>query len=187
MVGHEGSSAGSYLTDPTSPIPSHCASIVATSTLRVKFSLYRPFLHSVTWQVCMIKFHFSCLLLQNPCKDFSPLFSMNYSWQVCIHDISPHFSHFLTPFRERWTAWHFISTRTLSPKDITALHGFQGRNQGQNFSVDIFVHKCVFSISLWLPLQAQTAHLHGASMAQKKARIQHLTKCAISLRISLHV
>ena len=38
MVGHGGSSAGSYLADPTSPIPSHCASIVATSTLRVKLS-----------------------------------------------------------------------------------------------------------------------------------------------------
>ena len=36
MVGHGGSSAGLYLADPTSPIPSHCASIVATSTLRVK-------------------------------------------------------------------------------------------------------------------------------------------------------
>ena len=36
MVGHGGSSAGSYLADPTSLIPSHCASIVATSTLRVK-------------------------------------------------------------------------------------------------------------------------------------------------------
>ena len=35
MVGHGGSSASSYLADPTSPIPSHCASIVATSTLRV--------------------------------------------------------------------------------------------------------------------------------------------------------
>ena len=39
MVGHGGSSAGSYLADPTSPIPSHCASIVATSTLRVKLSV----------------------------------------------------------------------------------------------------------------------------------------------------
>ena len=38
MVGHGGSSAGSYLADPTSPIPSHCASIVATSTLRVNTS-----------------------------------------------------------------------------------------------------------------------------------------------------
>ena len=38
MVGHGGSSAGSYLADPTSPIPSHCASIVATSTLRVKLT-----------------------------------------------------------------------------------------------------------------------------------------------------
>ena len=46
MVGDEGCSAGSYLADPTSPIPSHCAvnalfesvlsaSIVVTSTLRV--------------------------------------------------------------------------------------------------------------------------------------------------------
>ena len=35
MVGHGWSSAGSYLADPTSPIPSHCASIVMTSTLRV--------------------------------------------------------------------------------------------------------------------------------------------------------
>ena len=33
MVGHGGSSVGSYLADPTSPIPSHCASIVATSTV----------------------------------------------------------------------------------------------------------------------------------------------------------
>ena len=36
MVGHGGSSAGSYFADPTSPIPSHCTSIVVTSTLRVK-------------------------------------------------------------------------------------------------------------------------------------------------------
>ena len=36
MVGHGGSSACLYLADLTSPIPSHCASIVATSTVRVK-------------------------------------------------------------------------------------------------------------------------------------------------------
>ena len=46
MVGHAGSSAGSYLADPTCPIPSHCAviilfkcpsaSTVVTSTVRVK-------------------------------------------------------------------------------------------------------------------------------------------------------
>ena len=35
MVRHGGSSASSYRADPTSPIPSHCASIAATSTLRV--------------------------------------------------------------------------------------------------------------------------------------------------------
>ena len=37
MIGHGRSSAGSYLADPTSPIPSHCASIVATSILRLNF------------------------------------------------------------------------------------------------------------------------------------------------------
>ena len=36
MDGHGKSSAGSYLANPTSPIPSHCVSIVVTSTLRVK-------------------------------------------------------------------------------------------------------------------------------------------------------
>ena len=40
MVGHGGSSAGSYLADPTSLIPSHCASIVVTSTLRVNAGLH---------------------------------------------------------------------------------------------------------------------------------------------------
>ena len=45
MVRHGGSSAGSYLADPTSPIPSHCASIVMTSTLRVNRIIYSPTQH----------------------------------------------------------------------------------------------------------------------------------------------
>ena len=40
MVGHGGSSAGSYFADPTSLIPSHCASIVVTSTLRVNWHMH---------------------------------------------------------------------------------------------------------------------------------------------------
>ena len=47
MVGHGGSSAGSYLADPTSPIPSHCASIVVTSTVRVNFSLSKNYRKNV--------------------------------------------------------------------------------------------------------------------------------------------
>ena len=57
MVGHGGSSAGSYLADPTSPIPSHCASIVVASTLRVSFK-----------QLCLLNTslmrRFSCSLLK---------------------------------------------------------------------------------------------------------------------------
>ena len=47
MVGHGGSSAGSYLADPTSPIPAHCASIVTTSTVRVKVNGYLEKIASV--------------------------------------------------------------------------------------------------------------------------------------------
>ena len=42
MVRNEGSSAGSYLADLTSPIPSHCASIVTTSTVRVNIFTLSP-------------------------------------------------------------------------------------------------------------------------------------------------
>ena len=56
MVGHGGSSAGSYLAHPTSPIPSHCASIVATSTLRVN-SLHAMNIVAVTHDLtCMYAF-----------------------------------------------------------------------------------------------------------------------------------
>ena len=56
MVGHGGSSAGSYLADPTSPIPSHCASIVATSTLKVNISYYNR----------SIRYKFTCIF----CVDY---------------------------------------------------------------------------------------------------------------------
>ena len=48
MVGHGGSSAGSYLADPTSPTPSHCASIVVTSTLRVNMKTNHANFHSIS-------------------------------------------------------------------------------------------------------------------------------------------
>ena len=35
MLGHGGSSAGSYLADPTSPIPSHCAVIILFQSVAV--------------------------------------------------------------------------------------------------------------------------------------------------------
>ena len=70
MVGYGGSSAGSYLADPTSPIPSHCAiiilfkkcpsaSIVMTSTLRVKKLVF-----SVAVAACCVQQRFLRTLLQ---------------------------------------------------------------------------------------------------------------------------
>ena len=49
MVGHGGSSASSYLADPTSSIPSHCASIVVTSTLRVNSTLQKIVYHLIIY------------------------------------------------------------------------------------------------------------------------------------------
>ena len=59
MVGHGGSSAGSYLPDPTSPIPSHCTSIVATSTLRVNRVnvLYFRIKYDLDWRTWHFKFN----------------------------------------------------------------------------------------------------------------------------------
>ena len=63
MVGHGGSSAGLYLANPTSPIPSHCAVIilfksllvhqfVVTSTLRVNlYNLYVNCAFTITYNL----------------------------------------------------------------------------------------------------------------------------------------
>ena len=56
MVEHGESSAGSYLADPTSQIPYHCASIAVTSTLRVKML----FLMSLTSIYAAYNFHHLC-------------------------------------------------------------------------------------------------------------------------------
>ena len=50
-------SAGSYLADPISPIPSHCAAIAATSTVRVK--QYSNQLPSVQKARCHLSCHIS--------------------------------------------------------------------------------------------------------------------------------
>ena len=44
MIGHGGSSAGLYLTDPTSPIPSHCAVIILFKSVSV---------HQLLWQALL--------------------------------------------------------------------------------------------------------------------------------------
>ena len=67
MVGHDGSNAGSYLDDPTSPIPSHCASIVMSSTLRV--NKYKNAYRLIMWTPapCTVQYtQFMEQHIQNP-------------------------------------------------------------------------------------------------------------------------
>ena len=69
MVGHGGSSAVSYLANPTSPIPSHCASIVTTSTLKVNCNhLHVPLTHVTFMVYCllvMFNIHHKCFKKQS--------------------------------------------------------------------------------------------------------------------------
>ena len=65
MVGHGGSSASSYLANPTSPIPCHCASTVATSTLRVKLVIWG---HS-TYCIIHVQLWFQCDTSVCTCKN----------------------------------------------------------------------------------------------------------------------
>ena len=68
MVRHGGNSAGSYLADPTSPIPSHCASIVATSTLRVNAQLQMVHMRVVLILPLLppCALHPLCMLMMSP-------------------------------------------------------------------------------------------------------------------------
>ena len=70
MVGHGGSSAGWYPADPTPPIPSHCASIVAISTLRVNYHVQSVEIwkHNVECADFMQRF-----VLQVMCRHKSPI------------------------------------------------------------------------------------------------------------------
>ena len=82
MVGHGGSSAGSYIVDPTSPIPSHCASIVVTSTLRVNGEAYCTKLLNTVHDFCVRdRFRFPFVLV---CKSCGLSKSINESilWHV---------------------------------------------------------------------------------------------------------
>ena len=80
MLGHGGSSAGSYLADPTSPIPSHCAviilfqsgpsaAIVATSTVRVNM-IFREQLWDIS---CIPLWHSKNKLICDICCEFDRL------------------------------------------------------------------------------------------------------------------
>ena len=84
MVRHGGSSAGSYLADPTSPIPSHCASIVATSTELTEF--------------------FTDLLCNIPCTKLH----LPFFFYACAL-FTPTFSMFHLKFAQRFIIWPFES------------------------------------------------------------------------------
>ena len=73
MVRHGGSSDGSYLADATFPIPSHCASIAATSTLRVKHCQTEVFKH---YALTIISLNLFVVVVVVQCKWIR-------SWQKC--------------------------------------------------------------------------------------------------------
>ena len=71
MVGHEGSSAGSYLADPTSPIPSHCAVIILSKSIAV---------HQLSWLALK-----ELNLNRSPWYSFTENLSVNHLLHLNIH------------------------------------------------------------------------------------------------------
>ena len=106
----------SYLADPTSPIPSHCASIVVTSTVRVNFILdsmiqiylqatgycwFKPFAWCFRWSFSDPKPR-----ARNSVDPVTavPLWSLCHAFECCFVDITCMYTH--------------INTRTLWLSDI---------------------------------------------------------------------
>ena len=98
MVGHGGSSAGLYLADSTSPIPSHCASIVVTSTVRVKILASKNVptrisflatvrIHCVSELCCCLFFHHSFVLhrLESRTRPILTPYDGRHWWDLNLH------------------------------------------------------------------------------------------------------
>ena len=86
-----GSSAGSYLADPASPIPSHCASVVVTSTWRINFLLgcdVAILFYSVGAHILQVTLFVAALGLQNIAlvwRDYILLVTLHYIVTWILH------------------------------------------------------------------------------------------------------
>ena len=128
MVGHGGSSAGSYLADPTSPIPSHCASIVVTRTVRVNFLFFFACLHLSQFSLSFHHFVAVCFFLLR-------------RWQKCfVNFLMPkvRFEPMMTWYIKNWAAQHGCATSKIN------------RYVWINFSVKKDVYKRI-SLSQYTP------------------------------------
>ena len=122
--GMGGSSAGSYLADPTSPIPSHCVSIVATSTVRVNFITgSKQALSAHAWHAPWSRPGWPCAITIWTTEDIKPIeicacLIYNYIMRpLCVHIQS----HYSTSCRLYWSFIHLYCT-ALMMLNITAPH-----------------------------------------------------------------
>ena len=104
MVRHGGSSASSYLADHTSPIPSHCASIVLTSPLRVKECTVINQFHQNYFKVL------ASLLYNKHNFFFKPLFYSPSQWTDTLQ-----FQHTISYIIHLETQQNFHSRTTHQP------------------------------------------------------------------------
>ena len=125
MVGHGGSSAGSYLADPTSPIPSHCVSIVVTSTLRVNWLPRCTMLHAT-----LHNGHYKLGMLHDPNTHTLPVQWAN-NWTGTHLHTSPCTHHCSLNITRRRRVGDLKRTPKLPPppqkkKKLTKTSYFQG-------------------------------------------------------------
>ena len=78
MLGHGGSSAGSYLADPTSPIPSHCAVIILFQSVAVHQLSWLALQELSRWTSEQRQTHLLCCFTCTPLKmRFTPSMNLN--------------------------------------------------------------------------------------------------------------
>ena len=117
MVGHGGSSAGSYLANPTSPIPSHCASIVATSTLSVNYHIFYFSVkhHSRSLYKLMIVLILDHHIHQSPCtRNFSHVNKTQAVFLYCCQDCQSCLAHLNSTGWATWVIWAAIAKYSLN-------------------------------------------------------------------------
>ena len=134
MVGHGGSSAGSYLADPTSPIPSHCASIVVTSTVRVNITFK---VHLFTVLLVLVYY---ILSINSLCLQVLP-----FDDNLCVREPCLNYEECLTILKFG-NASSFVDSPTMLFRPIQPINafrcqcptGFTGELNGRLF------HTCIW-------------------------------------------
>ena len=122
MVGHGWSSAGSYLTDPTSPIPSHGA-VINNNVVHLSCLKLSQVVHQLPW-LALLRVKIAQEFVRVVSKRSHEWHKMQPSCSVTITEDSLGSNKFVFVLC-CFTSWHLVSIRTFSVMhDHTSLYTY---------------------------------------------------------------